>query len=116
MDLSHTLNQIEILYRRVLDLTLRQETCLQSRDITTLSSLLTQKVGALAEAQKLRALAQNAGVDWRSPAVQEQVSRVASVLAELVEAEERCLVFAPPATPTPPRRQVAAAYGHPPKR
>lgn len=116
MDPIETLNQIEAQYRRILGLVRRQETCVKIGSFTSLPSLLSEKAEILAEARGLTARAQEAEIERASPAFQAGLARVASVLAEVVAAEDRCREFVPPDPPTPPRRQALAAYSISAKR
>lgn len=105
------LSEIETLYRRVLDLTREQEDCLRSGDLGVLPSLLDKKTQTLTKAQHLTALVQASGGDRSEPAFREALARVSSVLADVVEAEERCKALVPLPCPSARRQQAIAAYG-----
>jgi hypothetical protein len=110
MDPIETLTQVEALYRRILDLTRRQEACLKTGDLISLPPVLAEKVETLADAQRLTIRVQGAGSDRTSPAFQAALARVAAVLTEVVASEDRCRDLGPRDPPAPSRRQVVAAY------
>lgn len=87
------LSQMETLYKRVLQFAEEQERRLLAGELEKLQTLLLHKEGAVAKAQAC-------------------LGRVGLLLGRAVAAEEHCRAIAPVRTPTPPRAQVAAAYGH----
>lgn len=112
MDTQAILQQVESLYRRILELTLRQEALLAGDDASELPAVVSEKFALLDGAQKLLS-AIDPDEDRSSPLFQKGVEALRSVLAEVVASEERCKVFVPPpAAPSPPApRRVMAAYG-----
>ena len=112
MEAPEAFSQIISLYRHVLELSARQEACLQAGDLAPLPSLLAEKAEALAAAQTLTAEMQPPGSDPEGQAAYRAgVARVQDVLRELMAAEERCRTLVPTPPTSPPRRQVLAAYG-----
>jgi hypothetical protein len=112
MDAVETLAHVETLYRRILDLTLRQEAILDSPDVSELPAVVSEKFALLDQAQTLLA-ALPPEADRNAPAFQRGVEALRAVLADVVASEGRCKPVVAPslAPPAAPPRRVVAAYG-----
>ena len=108
---ADTLEDIEQLYTRVLDLTREQEQCLRSGDLASLPRILEQKFAALSQAQALTTQLMGTTIDRESTEFQAALNRIGAILAQMVSAEDRCKSLVPTPPKTQARQQAAAAYG-----
>jgi len=117
MQTARNLDDLEAMYRTVLELTFRQETCLRSGDVASLSRVLAEKAEIVAQADGLIAPLARAA-ERSSGSFQEGLRRLGELVAQVVAAEERCRALAPSSGPPSPRRVLSAytsgAAGRPP--